>query len=229
MPAGMPGKGGGGVIRVTAPALLLNIVLHGNSVLEGSGVSTPQKPLALIQSALPTALVSQGTMGGDINTLIGSVASVTSQYVSGRRNIAALLESNNYLDDTRGEAAFGGDGFTLSDPSGAALACYNLCITWANAVIAAGFEAMIVTSPASYETTASPLSNNTQYQAAAAALATLHRASGSRVKFPRIADCAADSRLQTPSDTTYYDGTQIHLTAAGYAVEAGLIVAAATS
>jgi hypothetical protein len=192
---------------------LLNVILHGNSILEGSGVSGGQTPRALIAAAKPTANVAEGLMGGDIVTLLSRVSTVTSQYMPGRLNIAVLLEACNYLADTRGEW---GDGLTLSNPSAAAQACYDQSALWADAVIAAGFTPMAVTSPAFYETTSSPPSNNTQYNAARLALIALLK--GNPAKFPLIADAAADARLQTPSDTTYYDGTQIHLTAAGYSV-----------
>lgn len=199
------------LLELTAPPQLLNIVLQGNSILAGGGgVSAPYRPVTRIAAARPTAIVTDVSQGGvDAVGLRAAVANVTSLYVAGRRNIALLQEASNYLNDTRGEAAFNGDGLTLSDPNAAAAALYSITLSWVADVRAGGFEAWIVTSPNAYETTASPLSNNTQYIAAQDAFAALVRANPGQ--FDGICDAAADARMQNTANTTYFNPDRIHL------------------
>lgn len=210
------------------PPALLNIVLQGNSILAGGGgVSNQYRPLSMIAAARPTAIVTDVSRGGfDIVGLRANVADVTSIYVSGRRNIALLQECSNYLNDTRGEAAFGGDGLSLSDPDAAALALYNLYLLWRNDVRAGGFEAWVVTSPNAYETTASPLGNNTQYIAAQDAFSALIRTNAAQ--FDGVCDPAADSRMQNTANTSFFSGDRIHLSdgaSGGSVVFSNIIIA----
>jgi hypothetical protein len=212
-----------------APSQLLNIALQGNSILAGGGgVSSPYRPVTMIAAARPTAIVTDVSRGGvDVIGLRAEVDDVTSIYVPGRRNIALLQEASNYLNDTRGEW---GDSFTLSNPSGAAAALYSLTLSWVADVRAGGFEAWVVTSPNAYETTASPLSNNTQYIAAQDAFAALVRANPG--DFDGICDPAADSRMQNTANTTYFSSDRIHLSdgsGGGSAVFSNIIIAALPS
>lgn len=133
-----------------------------------------------------------------------------------------MLETIVYLNDVRGEAAFGGDGLTLSNPSAAAAAYYTQLLGWVADIRAAGFKALVCTCSAAYETTASPLSNNTQYQAAHLAAHNLMRAN--RNQFDYWADPASDARLQNPADTEFFDGSQIHLSNGGKVVLSSHIV-----
>ena len=190
---------------------LLNIVLQGNSILAGGGgVSNQYRPLSMIAAARPTANVTDVSRGGvDIVGLRANVADVTSLYNGARRNIALCQECSNYLNDTRGEAAFGGDGLTLSDPNAAALALYNHYLLWRDSIRAGGFEMWVVTSPNAYETTASPLSNNTQYLAAQDAFSALIRANAAQ--FDGVCDPAADARMQNTANTAYFSGDRIHM------------------
>lgn len=212
------------------PPLPLNIVLQGNSILGGGGgVTTPFKPVTLIAAARPTATVTDAAPGGggDIVNLRTNIANVTSLYNPARRNVAILLETSNYINDTRGEAAFGGDGLSLSDPSAAGLAYYNLVLAWVADVRAAGFLACVCTASIAYENTASPLSNNTQYLAAQNAAHTNMRSNTQQ--FDYFADPANDSRMQDTADTTYFDGSRIHLTDPGSQVLSDIIIAALPS
>lgn len=209
------------ITSTTQVQLPLNIVLHGNSILGGGGgVTAPFKPVAIIAALRPTANVTDAASGGggDIINLRANIGNVTSLYNPARRNIAVLLETSNYINDTRGEW---GDGFTLTNPNGAGQAYYDQALLWVASVRAGGFMAMVCTAPAAYETTASPLSNNTLYYQAHAYAHALIRNNPGNVDY--VCDLASDSRFQTTTDSTYYDGSQIHLTDAGSSVLGNLI------
>jgi hypothetical protein len=195
-------------------ALPLNIVLQGHSVLSGFGVNAG-RAAANIAAARPTATVTDvGEPGVDVVVFRSHVtANVAPLYNAARRNIVILLDTIGYLNDRRGEAAFGGDGLTLSDPNAAAAAYYTQLLGWVADVRAAGFLALVCTCSAAYETTASPTSNNTQYQAGHAAAHTTMRANTNQ--FDYFADPASDSRLQTTTNATYFQADQLHLTVAG--------------
>lgn len=202
------------------------IVFHGNSVLGGAGATSPNKPYEVLAALRPSAVVVDAAAGGggDIITLRANIADVTSLYDAGYRNYAVLLETTNYINDTRGEAAFGGDGLSLSDPNAAGQAYYDQVLLWVASVRAAGFLACVCTAPNAYEATASPLSNNTLYEQARDYAHALIMANPGQ--FDYTVDVAADSRMQTPSDPTYFDGSQIHLNNTGSTVLGGIIHAA---
>jgi hypothetical protein len=193
----------------------LNIVLQGNSILVGANADAGFTPRDAIADAKPTAIVTDVSLGGgDILNLIANISNVTNLYNPSRTNIAILLETINYINDTRGEAAFGGDGLSLSDPDAAGQAYYSLVLDWVANVRSANFLACVCTSSNAYETTASPLSNNILYAQARDKAHTLMRTN--MANFDYFADPASDSRFQTTTDGTYFYADQIHLVNAGY-------------
>lgn len=197
----------------TLEQLPQKIVFHGNSVLGGGGgVTSPNKPYEVLASLRPTALVVDAASGGggDILNLISNVANVTNLYDADYRNYAVLLETSNYINDTRGEW---GDGDTLIDPDGVGQDYYDQVLIWVAAVRAGGFLACVCTAPAAYETTASPLSNNTLYYQSHEYAHDLIRDNPSNVDY--VIDCRANSLFQDTTNTTIYDGSQIHLTNVG--------------
>lgn len=224
-----PVRCGTGPAKVRSGQKLLNIVLQGHSILGGGGgVTLPFRPKTLIAAARPTAIVTDITVGGvDVIALRARVTSdMAPLYNASRRNIAILLETSDYIDDTRGEAAFGGDGLSLSDPAAAGAAYFAQVSGWVAQVRAAGFQAMVCTASSSYETTANPLSNNTQYLAGQDAAHALMRLNKSQ--YDLFADPAADPRLQDTSNTTYFDSGRIHLTdgaSGGSSILSNIIIA----
>lgn len=142
MPAGMPGQGGHGPIIVPAAAPpKLNIVVVGNSVAGANGgISSthqpPQQLAANLTAAGRTFSVHDATVGGSDNVYWANATQITTidgfyTNTAGWLNICILLETSDYIDDTRGNPSGGGDGLSLSDPTAAGQACYDLHVTWA--------------------------------------------------------------------------------------------------
>ncbi len=92
---------------------------------------------------------------------------------------------------------------------------YSALVTYMNSVRAAGFKAYVLTALPATDFSAPEETERLAYNSSIVSnWATF--ADG-------LVDVAADSRLQTFTNATYFDSDQIHLVDAGYAVVAGLV------
>ena len=95
-------------------------------------------------------------------------------------------------------------------------ATYTLIANYCTAAKLAGWTVVVCTLPS-----CDPAGWSVGKTAERLALNTLLRADHSWSD--GLADLDGDPRLQSPTDTTYFDADRIHLTDAGYAVVAGIV------
>jgi hypothetical protein len=205
------------------------VVVSGNSVARGEGSTAGHTPaeqlsLALAAAGRTATVFNEAVNGQDIDYFIANFSSqVTPHYVASRFNIAIMLETAIYVDDTLGAM---GTGLSLNDPTAAGVANYDKHVTWAGIASAAGFNPIVVCAPDLVEPSSyADAAANALYRQARDHSYTLMLADTAH--FYRVVNARARSEFSDPWSLTYYqnagEGERIHLTDAGYDLLGGQV------
>lgn len=134
----------------TVSSVPMIIVVSGNSVSRGEGASAGHTPAEQMATALTAAgktatVFNEAVNGQDIDFFIANFSTQVQPHRNAQRfNIALMLETAIYVDDTLGAM---GTGLSLSDPTAAGVANYNKHVTWANLASSNGWNPIVVCAP----------------------------------------------------------------------------------